>query len=318
MSGLENLQQRLKYRGGNQQNRMFADKVKSLKRALLYSYQAGTIVMRDGREFRALINPSKLNVDYDIKEISMPYKDVCLNRPQKGKTSDGEVDTFIHCGQVIYWKETRTFWLPYLQALEERAYFRAEMKRCDYVIEIEGKRYHVWAQGPTETRIEWNQKSNSSWNDLNYSLELMITKDHITSKYFKRFANVKFMGKNWEVQTVDTLMGDGVIQVHLKEDFSNTIEDEQKEKIVDNPINKQVPYIDGPDEVEIYSKDNVYEIKNIENGVWKLEGERVRSFSDIQDNIYNVEVTGGKSGSFMLIYTSGDTRIEKQVKIKSF
>ena len=79
MSGLDNLNTRLRYYGGNQQGRMNADKLKGLRKALLYSYQAVTLIMplREGedepRKFRALINPDKTKNDYDQKIVSIPF-----------------------------------------------------------------------------------------------------------------------------------------------------------------------------------------------------------------------------------------------------
>jgi hypothetical protein len=61
-----------------------------LKRALLYSYQAETAVLSDGREFRCLINPDKNKPAYDNKIISIPFKDICLNKPMVGKRTEGE------------------------------------------------------------------------------------------------------------------------------------------------------------------------------------------------------------------------------------
>ncbi|MBQ2204622.1 MAG: hypothetical protein II411_01850 [Lachnospiraceae bacterium] len=47
---LDTLKQRMEYYGGaNQQERMFEDKLRTLKKALLYSYQAATAVLKDGR-----------------------------------------------------------------------------------------------------------------------------------------------------------------------------------------------------------------------------------------------------------------------------
>jgi hypothetical protein len=47
---IEELKQRLDYYGGdNQQDRMINDKLRSLKRSLLYSYQAATAILADGR-----------------------------------------------------------------------------------------------------------------------------------------------------------------------------------------------------------------------------------------------------------------------------
>lgn len=80
MSSLDNLRTRLTYQGGiAQEDRMDQDKLRSLKKALLYSYQAQTAILEDGREFKCLINHDKLKEDYDDKIISIPYEDVCLN-----------------------------------------------------------------------------------------------------------------------------------------------------------------------------------------------------------------------------------------------
>ena len=76
MSGLENLTKRLNYRGGNQEGRMQQRKLETLKKALIYSYQAATAKLSDGREFRCLINPDKLKTDYDNRIISIPFKDI--------------------------------------------------------------------------------------------------------------------------------------------------------------------------------------------------------------------------------------------------
>ena len=68
---------------------MNLDKLKSLKKALLYSYQSATAQLSDGREFRCLINPDKLKTDYDNKIISIPFEDICLNEDKIGKTTEG-------------------------------------------------------------------------------------------------------------------------------------------------------------------------------------------------------------------------------------
>lgn len=92
MSDRENLNIRLGYRGGpNQQARMNADKLKSLKKALIYSYQAATAVLSDGREFRCLINSNKLSLDADDKILSIPFRDKRLNNDKDiPPVSDGD------------------------------------------------------------------------------------------------------------------------------------------------------------------------------------------------------------------------------------
>lgn len=63
--GIKNQDMRLKHQGGSlQQDRMIADKRRSLKRALWYSYQGADVkkqVIDDEADIvRALINPNKL------------------------------------------------------------------------------------------------------------------------------------------------------------------------------------------------------------------------------------------------------------------
>jgi len=65
---------------------MYEDKRRSLRKALLYSYQSNTAILSDGREFRCLINPDKNKPDYDNKIISILFEDVCLNKRRIGKT----------------------------------------------------------------------------------------------------------------------------------------------------------------------------------------------------------------------------------------
>lgn len=94
---------RLGYLGGNSQiERMNKDKLRSLKKALLYSYQAATAILSDGREFRCLINPNKLSLDLDNKILSIPFIDCPLNGGQ-GTSADIE-DSDNHSQEGV-WEE---------------------------------------------------------------------------------------------------------------------------------------------------------------------------------------------------------------------
>lgn len=102
MSALENMKSRINYNGGkDQESRMNADKLRSLKKALLYSYQAATAILSDGREFRCLINPDRLKTSYDEKIISIPFFDIQLNTDRIGKTKEGEVEIGLKPGDVF-------------------------------------------------------------------------------------------------------------------------------------------------------------------------------------------------------------------------
>ena len=319
MSSLELLKQRLQYQGGNQEQRFINDKLKGLKKALLYSYQAETAILEDGKQFRCLINPDKNKPAYDNKIISIPYKDVCLNMPRVGKTTQGEIDIDLKPGKTFTWKETNTHWLVYLEYLEQDAYFRAEIRRCDQQVKIGQKNYWAYIRGPVETSIQWSQKAGIEWNTLNYSLVMYITADENTNNYFERFKTIKIsdprknIEKTWQVVGVDPYYGDGIIQVFLDEFFENSIADavaqERKETEQEDPIDETAAYIDGPTQVAQYSK-AYYEIHNAENGHWYIlwGNEEIDLNSSLK--ILPLEITG-KLKTFTLIY-----RMEGQDDIK--
>lgn len=324
---IELLNKRLNYQGGNQQQRMINDKLRSLKKALLYSYQAATAILSDGREFRCLINPDKNKPAYDNKMLSIPFKDICLNAARAGKTTEGQQQTNIAPGDVFTWKETNTHWLVYLRYLEEDAYFRSQIRRCDQQVEIDGISYWVYLRGPTETSIEWTQKAGIEWNTLNYSLVMYITADENTNEYFERFKTIKVIDprnntkKTWQVVGVDPYYGDGIIQVFLDEFFENKIADavaasESSTPSQENPHNGTAAFIDGPTEVTQYSK-AYYSINNATNGHWYLlwEGQEQDLKSTL--NIIPLNISLGELGTFTLIYRiQGEEDITLDVTIK--
>lgn len=295
MRGLENLNKRLKFSGGNQEKRMINDKLKSLKKALLYSYQAETAILKDDREFRCLINPDKLKPEYDNKIISIPYKDISLN----GNGQEEEVN--LKPGDVFYWKETNTYWLVYLENIEENAYFRAEIRRCKYEIKVNDNSYRVYIRGPVETDIPWSQKNGMSWNLQNYSLIMYITKNEETLEFFRRFKRVKFDGKSWEVQAVNRYDADGILKIMLNETYNNTIEEEMQEKLPEVIIpDKDTPHIEGKHFVKPYDIEE-YKIIRAEKGKWRISNNKAKIIS--QDGLVAVvEITTGKSGKFDIIY----------------
>lgn len=315
---LELLNKRLQYQGGNQEQRFINDKLRGLKKALLYSYQAATAILSDGKEFRCLINPDKNKPAYDNKILSIPYKDICLNTPRIGKTSEGEIDIDIKPGDVFTWKETNTHWLVYLEYIEEDAYFRSEIRRCDQEVKIEDNSYWVYIRGPVETSIEWTQKAGIEWNTLNYSLVMYITADETTNNYFERFKTIKILDprynkeKTWQVVGVDPYYGDGIIQVFLDEYFENSIADavaaENSAKTgEENPVDETVAYIDGPTTIHQYddNDDNItvyYEIHNADNGHWYLKWKDQVQDLNTSNKIIPLKISIGERGTFTLIY----------------
>ena len=304
MSGLDNLNKRLQYRGGNAEGRFINDKLRGLKKALLYSYQAETAVLADGREFRCLINPDKIKEDYDNKEISIPFKDICLNKPMVGTTSQGQEEIGMKAGDVFGWKETKTYWIVYLPYIEENAYFRAAIRRCKYEVEINGNKYKVAIQGPVETDIPWNQKSGITWNDMNYSSIMYITKNEETLNFFKRFEKIKINEKTWEIKVVDSFAAEGIIQVHLGETFNNSLEDVVQEEVPEIKVPEVgTPHILGKTFVSPYDIME-YSINNITGGAWSIDNNKKAKIIGEKDNIVTIEIVTGKSGKFNLIYSA--------------
>ena len=339
MLGLDNLKTRLNYYGGqNQEKRMIKDKERSLKKALLYSYQSVTIALMDEdgeftKKFRALINPDKNKGDYDDKILSVPYSDICLNDEVAagGTTTQGLVPLNIKVGDVFEWVETGTKWLIYLQYLEEDAYFRAEIRRCDQQTEVNGKKYWTYIRGPMETSITWNQKGGVEWNH--------------------RFQKVKIgepgtdIQKTWQTVAVNPYYGDGIIEVYLDEYYENSIEDtanaSQGETSPDEPQDPTDTYIDGPAALQPYDE-QVYTIMNDDGqGIWSIvyedetyyveDAEKLENFGAwveipkrkklliLQENDMAVRVILNVSaGSFSIVYSKDEQAIaEKTVNIKS-
>lgn len=319
---LNNLKTRIAYQGGGRQvDRMIDDKKRSLNKALLYSYQSATAVLEDGREFRCLINPNKISMEADDKMLSIPFKDICLNKePLKGeKTLDGKEEIGIRCGSVIEWKENGTHWIVYSQCLQEIAYFRGLMRQCENeYLEIGGKRFWYYLKGPDEKGIDWQKTKHLIFNDLNYTIEIYISNTTETNEFFQRFKKLKIKGKPFKVQAVDSLSTDGILTVYLKEDYTNEWAPEEEAK--PTPPEATLPLdairIDGP--LEVYPYDIIeYQILNIKGGTWCVSNNRARILNQSESSV-KIEITTGKSGSFSLIYKNDDkVDIKQNIEILS-
>ena len=318
MSGLDNLKTRLNYMGGSRkESRMQEGKLRALKKALISSYQAATAII-GGKEFRCLINPDQLKADYDAKILSIPFKDICLNEDRVGTTTQGEQDINIQVGDVFTWKETDTNWLVYLRYLEEDAYFRADIRRCNHEAEIDGRKYSVYARGPVENSLNWKKGNLEMYNELNYTLIMYITKDEFTLDYFERFKKIKIDDKPWEVQAVDTMSSTGIIEVALKETFSNTLEEEMKNAETETSGNQEAgsPRILGSTIVYPYETYS-YSIDGLTNGIWSVDNMKLVKINGFNNTEVSISIKTGRSGNFTLSYTSGSQTVELPIVIES-
>lgn len=320
---LRNLDTRLKYRSGGRSGRaderMKEDKLRGLKKALLYSYQAATAILPGDREFRCLINPDKLKTDYDNRIISIPFKDICLNTDRIGTTTEGQVETNLKAGDVFEWKENHSHWMVYLVNLEETAYFRAEIRRCKQTTEINGKTYWIYFRGPVETSIPWNSKSEIIWNDINHTATIYITKDDNTSAYIQRFAKIKIDNKVWEVQATDPYCAEGIIEATIKETFQNEFEEVGITPPQEPEPEISTGLIQGPLEVDAFGT-ATYTISGFKEGSWKISDVSKADFNKQKttNTSATIDILSGRKGKFSLSYII-DKRVvaELEIEIKS-
>lgn len=222
--------------------------------------------------FRCLINHDKLKVDYQDKIISIPFFEPPIGNidPIETNFHNGTVFKWVH-GNKQEWTPD-TYWIVYMQYSQETAYFRAEIRKADQEIEIitvdpEGNEnsitYRGWMTGPNETTALWNTKKNITWNDMNYTKLLYITKDEDTLAFFQRFDRIIINGKPWEVQAYNENYStnksagieSGIIRVALKETYTSS-DQFIKQKIEEIATKEQTkdqqdvvqtkPRIDGP------------------------------------------------------------------------
>jgi hypothetical protein len=300
---------------------MNSDKLRSLKKALLYSYQAQTAELTDGRKFRCLINHDKLKEDYDDKIISIPYKDICLNSSQiYGKRSEGEEEIGMKVGDTFMWCETETRWIVIQEILEENAYFRATIRKAEDEVTIDGKSYYGYLGKWTKGTL-WHTKKNDSWSEMGYEVVLYITKDETTEKFFHRFQKVNIRDRVWEVQMVNDITSDTMLIVFLKETFTNefnpvtnTTDDEPETQ--EEIILEEEAIIVGPDELYPFDKGN-YSILNTDGGSWSLSNAKATIEKQTSTSV-NIMITTAKSGSVDLIYKQENKDdIVKHITIKS-
>lgn len=303
MSGLDRMKKRMLFDGGGlptSDGRNVNGKLLSFNSALWNSYQAEWITFdNDEKEektrHRCLINPDKLKENYDQKEISIKFEDGLKE------------------GQTFYWIRTNTHWIVYLQRYEEEAYFRAQIRRCDYQL---FDKYWIYVRGPVETALIWRQKHQIEFNELNYSIMFYIEKNEETLEKLSRLNVIKFDGHNWRVAATDKYSQPGLIEVYLEEYFDNEMEDMMIEPEEIKPdITK--PYIDGPRFVKPYDEKVSFSIVGLSGGKFVVNSSKVEIIDSTETSCV-INILTGKSNSFILSYVKdGEDDVSLNVTIKS-
>lgn len=213
---------------------MIADKLRTLDRAVRYSYQGADVKKINSEvsdNVRALINPNKLKQDYDDKVISIRF------------------DHNFATGDVFEWVNTNTYWLIYLQDLTELAYFRGDIRKCSHEIvwEDEDGKHKTYAaiRGPVETKINFIQKHGVSVDTPNYSLNILMPKTDSAVKYFQRYSKFYLQGDKdynicWRVEAVDWISMPGILEINAVEYYKNETEDDIENGIVGGLIAEPV------------------------------------------------------------------------------
>jgi hypothetical protein len=292
-------------------------KYKSFKAALGNSYQAEWITMNKGKDtearWRCLINPSRLTENFDKKVISIDF--------DSGMTE----------GTVFYWDRTKKYWIVNLQQHTEEAYFRGIINRCDYEIDVDGTNYWISLTGPSETDTIWNQKHGMVWNDLNYSMEAIITKNSQTVNYFSRHEVIKIKltypdvdtgetieeWHRWKVVATDKYSSDSVMEVYLNEWYDNPAEDDMREPELPEPDLMQ-PHIEGPRTVHVFDTDISFAVVGISNGEFVVNSNKVKITKMDKTSCF-IDILASKSMTFNLSYVvDGEVKLDLPIVVKSF
>ena len=312
MSGLDNMKVRLEHAGGNADGRNVKGKLHSFHSALKNSYQAEWITY-NGKKYRCLINPSRLTENFDKKVLSIDF------------------EAGIKEGSVFYWDRTGQYWLVNLQQHTEEAYFRGDIHRCEFAVEIDGETYWTALKGPSEESLDWNTKHNLIFNDLNYTMAIQVTKNSKTMKFFDRHVIIKLKNTypdietgemleeehRWQVVATDKWSSEGLIDIYLNEYADNPMEDAAVQPEIVEPDLEQ-PYIDGPQFVNVYDTFVEYSIKNASTGKFVVNSSKVKVVKS-DENSCVMDIITGKSGKFDIVYQrEGEDDIVLNVTIKSF
>lgn len=335
VAGANGMAIQLATRGGfPQQERMIRDKRKSLDRATLYSYQAARIKkclpphlqgqFEDYPLVRALINPDKNKFDYDNKILSVGF----------------EHD--FHPGDVFAWDRTNSYWLITLQDLDELAYFRGEIRRCDYTLEwldedgnIQSS--YVSVRGPVETKINFIQKHGISVDEPNHSLHIYMPRTEEALKYFKRYAKFYLSSADfpvdqicWRVEATDAVSTVGILELNAVEYYANKDEDDIENGIVGAKIAKLVePEVNETSSIigDTFIRPKVeytYYVNTNRDGYWLLGQTKVpvKLEAFVNDKNYSavkIKWNSSYSGQFDLFYQDlqGNNITQKTIVVES-
>ena len=130
---------------------------------------------------------------------------------------------------------------------------------------------------------------------------------------------IKFDGHNWRVAATDKYSQEGVIEVYLEEFFDNDMLDKMiPPEIEKHEPDEVLPYIDGPQLVNVYDTDLIYSVVNYESAVeFVVNSNKVKIVESNKDSL-TIDVLTGKYAKFDILYQrEGEDDIVLNVTIES-
>ena len=282
-SNLALMQKRIKFSGGETpQDRMIQGKKEGFEAALLSGSNSQTIAI-NGEEYKVLINDNKLTQNYDEKIISAP------------------LEMGLKTGDIVYWLETDSYWIVFLEDISELAYTTAYMRKCHsepFTNTYIGTVDKIWAAvfGSEDNLIQSVVKTNVAIDSSKLTLQLLVSSTQENNiNIFKRYNKFVLGGITWEIQAVNAIDLKNILVVYAQEDISF---------IEDNPIeNKDTTsgsirgkLIIKPLETAIYTVSDDTPISK-----WAVDNKNI-SIVDIKDREIEIKWTSTKSGEFLLGY----------------
>lgn len=282
---IKTLAARTQYLGGNQLDRINKQKLRSFQAALKNDYQTRYIKTNNHAAWPCLINKNSLKSDYDKEYISVEYA------------------AGLEAGDTFECLDDGSHWMIYLPIITETAYLRSEIIRCRYTLDVDGEKYWVYFQGPTETDLRWFIKNQINVNELNLSGTIYIKNDEKTKQFFKRFTHLKLDGHVWEVQVTDSISVPGILELEIQEYYDNSIAELPEIKLdQETPLNViKGQTVVKQDSVIGYIIDSAAYDPNIE---WEIRDNPRVKIEEILDNgrICKVKIFAGAIKTFRIYY----------------
>lgn len=282
---IKTLAARTQYLGGNQLDRINKQKLRSFQAALKNNYQTRYIKTNSHTAWPCLINKNSLKADYDKEYISVEYA------------------AGLEAGDTFECLDDGSHWMIYLPIITETAYLRSEIIRCRYTLNVDGEKYWVYFQGPTETDLRWFIKNQINVNELNLSGTIYIKNDEKTKKFFKRFTHLKLDGHVWEVQVTDAISVPGILELEIQEYYDNSIAELPEIKLdQETPLNViKGQTVVKQDSIIGYMIDNAAYDPNIE---WEVRDNPRVKIEEILDDgrICKVKIFAGAVKTFRIYY----------------